>query len=78
MVSIEEQMRVAAITAGFDCTEFLPKIARARERMGLDIHTCPCAANDAERGCISVKCAKEIMETGRCHCNAFKIREINR
>lgn len=74
MVSIEEQMRAMAQTAGFECTEFLPRIARARERMGLDISKCPCAANDPERGCISLKCANEILTTGRCHCNAFKKR----
>ncbi len=71
-MTIEEQMRELAKTSGFECTEFLPKIARARERMGLDISVCPCAAKDPERGCISPKCAKEIIESGVCHCNAFK------
>ena len=74
MVSIEDEMRAAARTAGFECTEFLPKIALARERMGLDIHRCPCASKDADRGCISLKCAKEIIEKGVCHCNAFKLK----
>ena len=74
-MTIEEQMRELAKTSGFECTEFLPKIASARERMGLSINICPCAKDDAERGCISEKCACEIIKTGTCHCHAYKLKE---
>lgn len=60
---------------GVEPTEFLPKIAKARERMGIDITVCPCAADDKDRGCISAKCLREIKEVGHCHCNAYKRKE---
>lgn len=72
---MEELMRKLAEENGVDCTDNLPKIVRARERMGLDITICPCAANDLDRGCISAKCLREIKEEGICHCHCFKRRD---
>lgn len=71
-MTIEEQMIALAYQFNVDTTENLPKVARARERMGLDIDVCPCSANDLDRGCISTKCLKEIKEDGICHCGCFR------
>ena len=63
----------------FECAEergvvpslTMEKIANFRVRQNIPISVCPCAPNDKERGCISDKCYKEILETGTCHCKAF-------
>lgn len=69
---IEEEMRRIAEQRGVEPTEFLPKIAKAREMMKIGIDICPCAKDDHERGCISAKCFREIQETSHCHCNAYR------
>lgn len=68
---IQEMLHRAA-RAGVTATEYLPRIAKARIRMGLDITQCPCAKEDTDRGCISAKCLREIEEDGVCHCNCFE------
>lgn len=65
------EMTRRAEQAGVVPNDNLPKIARARTRMGLDITVCPCAAKDKDRGCISAKCRREIQEEGICHCHCF-------
>lgn len=72
---IEVEMRRLAEVHDVEPTEFLPKIAKARERMGIGLYICPCAADDKDRGCISAKCLREIKEQGHCHCNAYKRKE---
>lgn len=67
-----EEMKKRAEQAGVRCTEYLPRIAKAREKMKIDINTCPCAPDDKDRGCISAKCLREIKEQGHCHCNAYR------
>lgn len=69
---IEEEMRKRAEERGVECTEYLPKIAKAREKMKIGIDVCPCKANDKTKFCISENCLKEIMEKGTCHCNAYR------
>ena len=69
---IEEKMRELAKLHNVEPTENLPKIAKARGIMKIGIEVCPCAASDEERGCISPKCLKEIMENGICHCRAYR------
>lgn len=72
---MEDLMRKLAEENGVDCTEYLPKIAKVRERLGIDITICPCARDDKDRGCVSAKCLREIIEEGHCHCNAYKRRD---
>lgn len=69
---IEEEMRKRAEERGVECTGYLPKIAKAREKMKIGLYICPCAPDDKDRGCISAKCLQEIKEQGHCHCNAYK------
>lgn len=67
-----EKMKKLAKQHGVQTTEFMPKIVKAREFMGIGIDICPCAAEDMDRGCISAKCLREIKEDGECHCRAFR------
>ena len=69
---MEEQMRELAKLHNVEPTENLPKIAKARGIMKIGIEVCPCAPNDKERGCISPKCLKEILEGGICHCRCYR------
>lgn len=69
---MEEEMRRLALEKGVECTENLPKIVRARGIMKIGIDVCPCSAEDTDRGCISEKCLKEIMENGICHCRCYR------
>ena len=69
---MEEKMRELAKLHNVEPTENLPKIAKARVIMKIGIEVCPCAPNDKERGCISAKCLKEIMESGICHCRCYR------
>lgn len=70
-----EEMRKRAKELGVEPTENVEKIFKARKRMGLDISQCPCAKDDLDRGCISAKCLREILEEGMCHCTAFKRKD---
>lgn len=74
-MTIEEQMRALAVQFNVEPTDFLSKIARAREVLKIGIDICPCDAKDLDRGCISAKCLREIKEEGICHCHAFKKKE---
>lgn len=69
---VEDEMRRIAEKRGVEPTEFLPKIAKAREVMKIGIDVCPCAKDDTDRGCISAKCMREIQEMGICHCHCFR------
>lgn len=64
------EMNRRAHEAGVIPNANLPKIARARIRMKLDISTCPCDPK-SDRGCISARCLREIKENGICHCSCY-------
>lgn len=76
-------MRRAAETAGVEIDEStLPKVARARLLMNVDMQHCPCAVNDEGRGCVGPVCMKEMLDGepdkyGRkyCHCHCFFLTE---
>jgi ferredoxin-thioredoxin reductase catalytic subunit len=75
---MEEAMLSLAEKHGVEPTENLPKIAKARVRMKLDITVCPCAHSAEEkqsRGCISAMCLREIKELGMCKCTAYRRKE---
>lgn len=76
--AMEEAMLALADHYDVVATENLPKIAKARVRMKLDITECPCAHSTDEkqsRGCISAMCLREIKELGMCKCTAFKRKD---
>lgn len=56
-------------------TDNAEKIAKARVLTKCDLDKCICDRDDAERGCISAKCMKEIQETGMCHCRCYKLKD---
>lgn len=70
-MELREQMLSLCKTAGFEPTENFDKIVKAKERFGIGLG-CPCDRN-SDRACISERCAREIMENGHCHCNAFRL-----
>ena len=74
-LEVEENIRALAESEGFDLTENLPAIARAKTRFfGVeDWRKCPCD-RDSDRACISTRCFAEIMRDGVCHCNLYKRR----
>lgn len=82
---IEELMRAAAKEHGVEVDEVtLPKVARARMLMNVDMQHCPCDRENEGRGCCGPVCLEElrngkINKNGerRCHCNCFFTRVEN-
>ena len=90
---IEELMRAAAKEHGVEVDEnTLPKVARARMLMNVDMQHCPCDLNadlydengELNRGCIGKLCMEELKNgkpnkngERRCHCNCFFTRVEN-
>lgn len=68
---IKEIMLKLAEERGVVPAATIEKIANFRASRNIPISVCPCAKDDKDRGCISDKCYKEIIETGTCHCRAF-------
>ena len=68
---IKEIMLKLAEERGVTPSSSMDKIANFRARQNIPISICPCSPNDKERGCVSDKCYKEILENGTCHCKAF-------
>lgn len=82
---IEELMRVAAKEHGVEVDEnILPKVARARMLMNVDMKHCPCDRENEGRGCCGPLCLEELRNgkpdkngERRCHCNCFFTRVEN-
>lgn len=79
-----QQMTTAAMKANVKIDEkVLPKIAKARVTMGVDMSRCPCASTELTgRGCVGKVCMKEMLQgipdkNGRkyCHCHCFYLEE---
>ena len=64
--------KAIAIKNGVLLTDNAGKIVKARCMMNCDLDKCICEPNNPERGCISPKCMKEIIETGQCHCRMYR------
>lgn len=73
-MELREQMLEICKNAGFEPTENFDKIVKAKERFGIGLK-CPCAKDDGDRYCISEKCAKDVIEKGKCLCRCYKLRE---
>lgn len=58
-----------------ELTENARKIARARVLTNCPLNLCICDRNDPDRGCISAKCMKEIVNDGVCHCKLFRKKD---
>ena len=82
LLELIEQLKDKAKKAGLGYDpSVIEKIAKVRIKLGIPLSQCPCASvscanlagarKDPFRGCISLKCHKEIAETGKCHCGVF-------
>lgn len=70
--------RVKKIAKEFNLdTQNVDKIANAKMMLfaGDDVFRCPCAADDKERYCGSLKCLSEIYTNKQCHCGLFKLKD---
>lgn len=70
---VVEKIKELADRNGFDVTDNIEKIARAKNRMfGDEWQTCPCDRDNQERFCCSQLCQSDVRSKGVCHCNLFK------
>ena len=84
---IEEMMRSAAKEHGVEVDEnVLPKVARARMLMNVDMEHCPCDRENEGRGCCGPVCLEELRngkpdKQGRiyckCHCFYTEVKNDN-
>lgn len=84
---IEEMMRSAAKEHGVEVDEnILPKVARARMLMNVDMQHCPCHKDEEGRGCCGPVCLEELRngkpdKNGRryclCHCFYTEVKNDN-
>lgn len=74
---IKDKIRELALINDFDLTENLDEIVKAKLRFfgEYDWFLCPCDRESDERFCCSIRCQKDVKETGMCHCNLFKRKE---
>lgn len=73
-MTILEKMMENCRSAGFEATENIEKIARAKNMMfgETEWHRCPCDGNNSNRFCISELCRSDIERDGICHCRCYK------
>lgn len=72
LLELIQQLKDKAKKADLDYDpSIIEKIAKVRIKLGIPLSQCPCDRKDPFRGCISLKCLKEIAETGKCHCGVF-------
>lgn len=73
---IEEKIKKMAERNGYDLSENLSKIAKAKHMFfGPKLWVkCPCDP-DSDRACISQHCKQDIETDGICHCHLYKKRD---
>ena len=76
-MSIKSCMEAVCDVYGYEPTENLEKIAKAKERFFTEAQwsRCPCDKDNQDRYCISPLCRADIEGKGRCHCGAYRRRE---
>lgn len=77
-MNILEKMINNCKQAGFEATENLEKIARAKNMMFGDKewYRCPCDGQNSNRYCISELCRNDIERDGICHCRCYKKAQV--
>ena len=69
---IEQRIKTLAENNGYDLTDNLHAIAKAKHRFfGNDWRKCPCVKDD-NHSCISQACRDEIEKNGVCGCNLYR------
>ena len=73
-MTILEKMLDNCKKAGFEPTENVEKIARAKNIMfgEKEWNRCPCDSENAKRFCISELCRSDIERDGICHCHCYR------
>ncbi len=76
--SIIDKIKNAAKSNGYQLTDNVEKIARAKGAFfGVNKWArCPCDP-ESDRACISKRCRQDIADYGVCHCNLYKKGENN-
>ncbi|MBE6453592.1 MAG: hypothetical protein E7017_01735 [Alphaproteobacteria bacterium] len=71
--SIIEKIKNAAKSNGYQLTDNVEKIARAKNAFfgSTKWARCPCDP-ESDRACISKRCRQDIADHGVCHCNLYK------
>ncbi len=74
MATILEKMLQSCKEGGYEPTQNIEKIARAKTMMFGDEEwqRCPCDGQNPERYCGSVLCKTDIERDGICHCHCYK------
>lgn len=74
MEKILEKMMYNCTSHGFEPTENVEKIARAKKMMfgEEEWSRCPCDGHNDERFCLSDLCRSDIESNGICHCRCYK------
>ena len=74
MTSILEKMLENCRNAGYEPTENIEKIARAKNMMFGEEEwiRCPCDGKNDNRFCISELCRSDIERDGICHCRCYR------
>lgn len=67
---MREKLLELAKEHGLEPTEFFDRIAKAKERFGIELE-CPCDRGNPERYCISPLCLKDIERDNVCHCRMW-------
>ena len=71
--TIKENLQKTAKDNGYELTENIDAIARAKLRFfGREYWAqCPCD-RDSDRACINQHCKEDIAKNGVCHCNLYR------
>ena len=72
---IIEKIKTTAAHCGYDTTDNIDKIARAKSKFfGVkNWAECPCDSTvESKRACISKACQQEIEQNGVCHCQLYQ------
>ena len=74
MATILEKMLANCKEQGYEPTEHIEKIARAKTMMFGDEEwkRCPCDGHNDNRYCISELCKSDIERDGICHCRCYR------
>lgn len=71
---IEQNIEQMAHENGWVISSNVQRIAKAKLRFfgAENWHRCPCyPPDDTEHGCGTAACAKDIEDSGKCHCNLY-------
>ena len=77
-MSIDQAMLAICDTMGYEPTEYLERVARAKEKLFSEKcwRNCPCDKDNENRFCISKLCREDIERDGHCKCRAYRRKDF--